>query len=85
MAHFNQFLLLNTNKTQQCHIRKLNSSFLFDLHQGMVTYEHQCVIKMALSANMGGLWIEFIAIFWIIQYLQKPIYIQNKLSKHIMF
>jgi hypothetical protein len=55
MAQLNQFSLLNTNKTQQCHIQKLNLSFLFDLYQSMVTYEHQCVIKMALSANMGGL------------------------------
>jgi hypothetical protein len=32
MAHLNQCLLLNTKKAQQCCIRKLNPSFLFDLH-----------------------------------------------------
>jgi hypothetical protein len=50
----------------------------------MVTNEHQYVTKMALSANMGGLWGDFIVIFWIIEYLQRPIYIWNKISKCIM-
>jgi len=40
---------------------------------------------MALSASMGGLWGDFIAIFWIIEYLQKLIYIWNNVSKRIMF
>jgi len=40
MAHLNQCLLLNIKKTQQSHVWKLNPSFLFDLHQGMVTNEH---------------------------------------------
>ncbi len=63
MAHLNQCLLLNTRKTQQCHVQELNPSLLFDLHQGAVTNEHQYVTKMTLSANMGGLWGDFIAIF----------------------
>jgi hypothetical protein len=41
---------------------KIKSKFLFDLHQGMVTNEHQYVTKMTLNANMGGLWGDFIAI-----------------------
>jgi hypothetical protein len=41
MAHLNHYLLLNIEKTQQCHIQELNPSFLFDLHQGMVTNELQ--------------------------------------------
>jgi hypothetical protein len=84
MAHLNQCLLLNTKKTQQCYIRKLNSSFLCDLHQNMVTNEHQYVTKMTLNASRGGLWGDFIAIFWIVQYIQKLIYIGNKVSKCIM-
>jgi len=32
MVNLNECLLLNTKKTQQCHIRKLNPNFLFDLH-----------------------------------------------------
>jgi hypothetical protein len=75
---------LNTQKAQQCRIQKLNPSFLFDLHQGMGINEHQNVTKMALSANMEGLWGNFIAIFWIAKYLQRPIYIWNKVSKCIM-
>jgi hypothetical protein len=51
----------------------------------MVTNEDQYVTKMALSVSMGGLWGDFTTIFWIIEYLQGPIYIWNKISKHIMF
>ncbi len=58
---------------------------MFDLHQSMVTNEHQYVIKMESCATMIGLWGDFIIIFWIAEYLQKPIYIWNKISKRIMF
>jgi hypothetical protein len=71
-------------KTQQCHIQELNPSFLFNLHQGMVTNEHQYVTKMTLNASVGDLWGNFTTMFWIIQYLQRPIYIWNKISKCIM-
>jgi hypothetical protein len=71
-------------KSQQCRIQKLNPSFLCDLHQGMVTNEHRYMTKMTLSASMGSLWGYFIAIFWIVEYLQRPIYIWNKVSKCIM-
>jgi hypothetical protein len=54
---------LNIEKTEQCHIQELNPSFLFDLHQGMVTNEHQYVVKMALNVNMGSLWGDFNPIF----------------------
>jgi len=33
---------------------------------------------------MGGLWGDFIVIFWIAEYLQMPIYIWNKVLKCIM-
>jgi hypothetical protein len=47
MAHLNECLLLNIKKTQQCHIWKLNPSFLFDLYEGMVTNQHQwCTSKL---------------------------------------
>jgi len=55
MTHLNQCLLLNIEKAQLCSTQKLNPSFFFDLHQGMVMNEDQYVTKMALSANMGGL------------------------------
>jgi hypothetical protein len=57
---------------------------LFNVHQGMVKNEHQYVTRMTLSANMGGLWGNFTVMFWIIKYLQRSIYIWNKISKHIM-
>ncbi len=50
----------------------------------MVTNEHQYVTKMTLSASMGGLWGDFTAILWIVEYLQRLIYIWNKVSKCIM-
>jgi len=63
MPHLNQCLLLNTKNPQQCHIKKLDPSFLFDLHKNMVINEHQYVTKMALSASMEGLWGNFSIIF----------------------
>jgi len=65
--------------------QKLNPNFLFDLHQGLVTNEHQYVTKMALCVTMGGLWGDFTVIFWIVEHLQRPIYIWNKISICIMF
>jgi hypothetical protein len=62
MAHLNECLLLLTEKTQQCHIRELNPSFLFNLHEGMVTDEHRYVTKMTLNASMGGLLGDFTTI-----------------------
>jgi hypothetical protein len=49
---------------------RIKSKFLFDLHQGMVTNKHQYVTKTTLNASMGGLWGDFLAILWIIEYLQ---------------
>ncbi len=46
---------MNIEKAQQCHIWKLNSSFFFDLHYGIITNEHQYVTKMAQSVRMGDL------------------------------
>jgi hypothetical protein len=60
---------LYQNLIQQCHIQELNPSFLFDLHQNMVTNEYQYVTKMTLSASMGGLWGDFTTIFWKTKYL----------------
>ncbi len=65
---------MNIEKAQQCHIRELNPSFLFDLHQGMVTNEHHYVTEMALSASMGDLWGNFIAIFYIWNKVSKSLY-----------
>jgi hypothetical protein len=49
MAHLNQCLLLNKEKNRTMLYSKLNPNFLFDLHQGMVTNEHQYVIKNGIK------------------------------------
>jgi hypothetical protein len=85
MAHLNQCLLLNTEKTEWRWIQEVNPSVLFELHQGLVINERQYVTKMALNVPTRGLWKDFIPIFFIVEYLQKPIYIWNKISKCIMF
>jgi hypothetical protein len=58
---------------------------LFDLHQGVIGNEHEYVTTMAQNVSMGGLWGDFTIIFWITKYLQKSIYIYNKMPKHINF
>jgi len=77
------FYLLG-NHLSSLELRQNNMAHLFDMHQGMITNEHQYVIRMALSASIGSLWGDFIVIFWIIKYLQRSIYIWNKVSNHIM-
>jgi len=55
------------------------------LHQGIVTNEHQYVKNWhnVLQGDVcGG---DFTIIFYINEYLQSPIYIWNRISKHIMF
>jgi hypothetical protein len=39
---------------------------------------------MSQSAPIGGLWGDFTTMFWIIKYLQWPIYVWNKYSNRIM-
>ncbi len=60
---------MNIKKTEQCCIWEWNPRFLFHLHQGIVK-EYGDVTKMAQGATMGGLWEDFIVIFWITKYLQ---------------
>ncbi len=69
MAHLNQCLLLNIEKVQWHQIREINPSFLFELHQGLVTNECQYVTKMALNGPIGGLWRDFTTTFLIAKYL----------------
>jgi hypothetical protein len=76
---------LDIKKALDCRNQELNPSFWCDLHQGLVTNEHQYLTKMTLSASMGGLRGDFIAIVWRVEHLQNTIYIWNKVSKHVMF
>jgi hypothetical protein len=84
MNYLKHCLILNIPKAQQCQLRKLNPSFLHDLHGGTALNEHQYIEKMSLRATMGELWGDFIATFWIAEYLQRPIHVWNKQSKRIM-
>jgi hypothetical protein len=63
----------------------INPSFLFDLHEGIIGNAHEYVTTMAQSVSMGGLWGDFIVIFWIAKYLQRSFYIFLKMPKHIIF
>ncbi len=85
ITHLNQCLILDIKTTLDYRNQELNPSFLCDLHQGLVTNEYQYLTKMTLSASMGGLRGDFIAMVWRVEYLQKTIYIWNKVSKHVMF
>jgi hypothetical protein len=49
-----------------------------------VKNEYEYVTKMAQSATMGHLWGDLITMFWMTKYLQRPIYVWNKISKCIM-
>jgi hypothetical protein len=48
MTHLIEVLLLNNQEARQCYIQKLNSwNVLFDLHQGIMTNEHEYVTKIS--------------------------------------
>ncbi len=75
-------MLLNKKEAWQCYIQKLNFwNVLFDLHQGIVTNEHEYVTKMSQKFTMGGLWGHFIIMFWITKHVQKSIYMWNQKYK----
>jgi hypothetical protein len=40
MQYLKQCLTLNTQKTQECYLRELNPSCLYDLHHGEVPNEY---------------------------------------------
>jgi hypothetical protein len=55
--------IIEYSKSPTMSYSKIKSKFFVDLHQGMVTNEHQYVTNMALSACMGGLRGVFTTIF----------------------
>jgi hypothetical protein len=76
LAHLSLCLLLITKKASQYHIHKLNPKKSFDLHQNIVTNEHQYVTKMAQNVSREVCRIDFIVVFWIlVEYLQRSIYV----------
>jgi len=62
----------------------LNVKFLYDLHHGQVVNEQIYIQRMSILATNGGLWGDFIAMFWISTYLQCPIHVGNKSNGRIM-
>jgi hypothetical protein len=84
LQYLKECLASNTQRTQECHLKELIPSFLYDLHNGQVSIEHQYIGKMSQSATIGGLWGDFTSIFWIAEYLQHPIYVWNKDSNKIV-
>jgi hypothetical protein len=84
LAHLNLCLLLITKKASQYQIHKLDPKKIFDLHQNIITNEHRYVTKMAQNVSREVCCKDFIVIFWIlIEYLQRPIYVWNKILKCI--
>jgi hypothetical protein len=63
MQFFFKCLASNTRKSQECHFRELNPSFLYDLHNGQVSNQHHYIEKMSQSATKSGLWEDFHQIF----------------------
>ena len=83
MHHLSHCLKINKPKARQTCDQELNAEWLFDLHKG-ISNEYQYMQKMALSAVHGGLWGDFIAIKWIFDYLQRPIYIWHINSARVI-
>jgi hypothetical protein len=83
MGHLTQCLSLNTPKAQQTRQVELNPNWLHDLHEGVFN-EYQYMQKMSVSVIRGGIWGDFIAIKWIADYLQKPIYVWSTASGQII-
>jgi len=57
---------------------------LHDSHHGETIDEVTYIQKMSLPVLNGGLWDDFIAIYWILEYLQLPIHIWNKNNRRII-
>ncbi len=56
-------MTLNTQKTQECRLKELNPSFLYDLQHGEVSNEYWYIEKMSQSVVihlMGGFYNKFL-------------------------
>jgi hypothetical protein len=84
MNYLKHFLLIQTPLAICCRRLELNSEFLHDLHNGIVSTIEAYLNKMLQNATHGGLWGNFIVIFWISQYLQRPIYVWCKTTAWIL-
>jgi len=58
--------------------------FLYDLHHRHVIDEQKYLPKKFKSIIDGGLWGDFIVVFWISKYLQHQIYVWKKNNGQIL-
>jgi hypothetical protein len=84
MAYLQQCLILGTLEALNCCSLELNVEFLYDLHHGQVADEQTYIQRMSILPTNGGLWGDFIVVFWISKYLQCPIHVWNKNNGRIM-
>ncbi len=70
MVHLQLCLPLGTLEALECHTCELSYKFLHDLHHGQATNEQTYIQKMSMFATSGGLWGDFIAMYWISRYLE---------------
>jgi hypothetical protein len=57
---------------------------LHDLHHEKTNDEKHYIKKMFISTLDGGLWGDFIVIYWIFEYLHHSIHVWNKNNDQIM-
>jgi hypothetical protein len=84
MCFLQECLTIDMPQALECRQCELNPKNLDDLHHGEAIDEITYIQIMSLLALNGGLWNDFIAIYWISKYLQLPIHIWNKNNYQIM-
>jgi hypothetical protein len=57
---------------------------LHDLHHGKANDEESYIQKTSFSTIDGGLWGDYIAIYWIFEYMHRSIHVWNKINGRIM-
>ncbi len=60
------------------------SKFLHNLHHGQANDEKNYIQQMSKFGIEGGLWGDFIAIYWVSKYSQCSIHVWNKNNGEIM-
>jgi hypothetical protein len=84
MCYLQECLTIGTPQAFECYQCELKLEFLHDLHHEETTHEITYIQIKSLPTLNGGLWGDFIAIYWISKYLQLPIHIWNKNNCQIM-
>ncbi len=76
MVHLQECLRLNGMlKALKCHRHEFNFEILYDLHHRHVIDEQKYLQKTFKFIIDGGLWGDFIVVFWISKYMQHQIYV----------